>query len=207
MGVEGGLGGILMTDPDESCRAEMSGLLRDAGHESSGVASGEEALEAARRQRPRLVILELCLPGICGYEVCRRLRDEYGETVSIMFVSGTRTESFDRVGGILLGADDYLSKPLAADEFLARTGRLIRRAWTSTSSLASRLTPREHDVLGLLAQGHSQREIAERLAISHKTVGTHLEHIFVKLGVRSRLQAVSLAHRYHLVDMPTHVNG
>jgi DNA-binding NarL/FixJ family response regulator len=200
MGVEGGFGGILMTDPDERCRAEMSSLLRDAGYEPSGVASGEEALEAARSQRPRLIILEICLPGICGYEVCRRLRDEYAESVSIMFVSGTRTESFDRVAGILLGADDYLSKPLAADEFLARVGRLIRRPATSTSNPAWRLTRRERDVLGLLEQGLSQREIADRLLISHKTVGTHIEHIFLKLGVRNRLQAVSLAHRYHLVD-------
>ena len=142
MGLEGGSGGILIADPAEQCRFEMSNLLRDAGHEPSGVASGEEALQAARNQRPRLIILEICLPGICGYEVCLRLRNEYADTVSIMFVSGTRTESFDRAGGILLGADVYLSKPLAADEFLAQVGRLIRRPATSTSDLALRLWER-----------------------------------------------------------------
>ena len=203
MGLEGGSDGILIADPDERCRFEMSNLLRDAGHEPSGVASGEEALQAARNQRPRLIILEICLPGICGYEVCLRLRNEYADTVSIMFVSGTRTESFDRAGGILLGADVYLSKPLAADEFLAQVGRLIRRPATSTSDLAVRLTRRELDVLDLLAQGLCQKEIAERLLISPKTVGTHMEHIFVKLGVRNRLQAVSLAHRRHLVGAST----
>ncbi len=200
MGVEGGFGRIVMSDPDERCRSEMSGLLMDAGHRLTGVASGEEALEAARSQRPRLVILEVCLPGICGYEVCRRLRDEYAETVSIMFVSATRTEPHDRVAGILLGADDYLSKPLAADEFLARVGRLICRSATSTSNPELRLTRRERDVLGLLELGLSHRGIADRLCISHKTVGTHIEHIFVKLGVRNRLQAVSVSHRYHLLD-------
>jgi DNA-binding NarL/FixJ family response regulator len=196
MGVEGGFGGILMTDPDERCRAEMSGLLRDSGHEVSAVASGEEALEAARRQRPRLVILEVCLPGICGYEVCRRLRDEHAEAVAIMLVSGTRTEPHDRVAGILLGADIYFSKPLAADEFVAQTGRLICRSVTLTPNPALRLTSRERDVLRLLEQGLSHREIADRLSISHKTVGTHIEHIFAKLGVRNRMQAVLLARRH-----------
>ncbi len=205
MGVEGGFGGILMSDPDERWRAEVSGLLMDAGHEVSGVANGEDALETARSQRPGLVILEVCLPGICGYEVCRRLRDEHAETVSIMFVSGTRTEPHDRVAGFLLGADAYLSKPLAADEFLARIARLLCRATTSTSNLPGKLTCRERDVLGLLEQSLSHREIADRLCISPKTVGTHIEHIFVKLGVQNRLQAVSVSHRHHLLDIRTQV--
>ncbi len=201
---DGGRGRILTTDPDESSRGDMCRLLEHAGHEPVGLTTGEEALEAARRERPRLVILEVCLPGICGYEVCRQLRDQYAETLAIMFVSGARTESHDRVAGLLLGADDYLCKPLAADEFLARVGRLMHRVSppTWTSNPTGRLTRRECDVLGLLKQGLGQREIAEQLCISHKTVGTHLEHIFVKLGVRNRLQAVAIAHRHHLVDTP-----
>jgi len=194
------LGGILLADPDECSRAFVSSLLREAGHEPIAVASGEEALDAALRQRPRLVILEVCLPGICGYEVCRRLREDFAETVSIMLVSGTRTEPHDRVAGILLGADDYLGKPPAADEFLARVGRLVCRSASPTASPAPSLTGREREVLGLLEQGLAQREIADRLCISHRTVGTHIEHIFVKLGVRNRLQAVALAHRHQLAD-------
>jgi two-component system nitrate/nitrite response regulator NarL len=197
MGADERSGRILLADPDERSRAVTVGFLREGGHEPSELASGEEVLEAARRGRPRLAILEICLPGICGYEVCRRLRDEYAETLSILFVSRTRTEPFDHVAGILLGADDYLNKPLAADEFLARVDRLIHRP--ATLDAASRLTKREDEVLGLLAEGFTQKEIAARLCISHKTVGTHLEHIFSKLGVHNRLQAVALAHRHHLV--------
>jgi DNA-binding NarL/FixJ family response regulator len=194
----GTVGGILVADPEERSRAVICGYLRQAGHEVIELASGEEALEAASRQRPALVILEVCLPGICGYEVCRRLRDEYAEDISIVFVSATRTESFDRVAGILLGADDYLSKPLAADELLARVGRLIRRP--RALNTMSRLTEREREVLGLLQEGLRQREVAERLCISNKTVGTHVEHIYSKLGARHRLQAVALAQRQHLVS-------
>ena len=175
----------------------MLHILQEAGYEATGLASGEEAIEAARRQRPGLVVLEVCLPGICGYEACRRLKDEYAESISVIFVSGIRTESFDRVAGILLGADDYLCKPFAADELLARIRRLIRRP---EPTAAASLTPREHDVLRLLAKGLTQKQIADRLVISGKTVGTHTEHIFSKLGVRNRLQAAALAYRYSLVD-------
>ena len=189
-----------MADPDERCRAEVSGLLRDAGHDPSGVASGEEALEAVRCQRPGLVILEVCLPGICGYEVCRRLRGRYAESVSIILVSGTRTQSFDRVGGILVGADDYLCKPIAADDFLARVGRLLRH--TAATDPGPRLTRREREVLSLLGEGLGQKDIADRLCISEKTVGTHTEHIFSKLGVHNRAQAVAHAYRYQLVSPP-----
>jgi len=101
------------------------------------------------------------------------------------------------VAGILLGADDYLGKPLAHDEFLARVRRLLLRR--AQPAPAPKLTPREHDVLDLLAQGLKQKEIADRLVISGKTVGTHTEHIFAKLGARSRVQAVEAAHRRELL--------
>jgi len=118
------------------------------------------------------------------------------EQTPIIFVSGTRTEPFDRTGGILLGADDYLCKPLVADEFLARVGRLIQRPGAVTNGAV--LTGREREVLGLLGTGMRPKEIAEQLCISPKTVGTHLEHIFTKLGAKHRLQAVVLARRQGL---------
>jgi DNA-binding CsgD family transcriptional regulator len=77
---------------------------------------------------------------------------------------------------------------------------LIRRYKRPTAGAATTLTQREHDVLQLLAEGYDQREIAGRLSISAKTVGTHLEHIFAKLGVRSKTQAVALAYRDDLLE-------
>jgi DNA-binding NarL/FixJ family response regulator len=167
------------------------------------VESGEEALEVARRELPRVVVLEVCLPGVCGYEVCRELRDELGESIAIVFVSGTRTESYDRVGGLLLGADDYLTKPFPSEELTARVRGLLRRDVGSGAGVASRLTGREREVMELLAEGLGQKEIASRLSISPRTVGTHVEHIFVKLGVRSRARAV-LAYREDPEKRETH---
>lgn len=91
---------------------------------TSVVSSGEEALDTVRREDPCLLVLDVGLRGLSGYEVCRRLRDELGNRLPIVFVSGVRTESFDRAAGLLMGADDYLVKPVAPDEFLAE-----RRRW------------------------------------------------------------------------------
>jgi DNA-binding NarL/FixJ family response regulator len=190
---------ILIVDDDEVFGEAITGILQRAGYAPVTVARGEEALRAARSEQPRVVILDVCLPDLSGYEVCRQLKDRYGDGLPVLFVSGVRTESFDRVAGLLIGADDYLSKPFAADELLARVRRLIRQTASLAPSLASRLTPRELEVLRLLANGMGQDEIARQLFISRKTVATHIEHVLQKLGVRSRAQAVALAYREDLV--------
>jgi DNA-binding NarL/FixJ family response regulator len=191
---------VLIADEDAEVRALVSSLLEQNGFTTHEAASGEEALAAARRERPGLVLLEVRLPGLCGYEVCHQLRDQYGENLPIVFLSAERTESYDRVAGLLVGADDYVVKPFAPDELLARLRRLIRREWPIAESVVSKLTKRELEVLGLLAQGLRQQEIAAELVISPKTVGTHIEHILGKLGVRSRAQAVAVAYREHLSE-------
>lgn len=199
-GLVDGFSRIVVVDPQMDSRSLICDLLRDAGHEPVEFASGADALEHALRERPQLVLLEVDLPDVCGYHVCRALRKRYEEDVAIVFVSGTRAESFDRVAGILLGADDYLAKPVAPDELLARVGRLLRRPRQADARPG--LTGREHEVLELLVQGLKQKEIARRLVISEKTVGTHLEHLFSKLGAHNRVQAVALAHRHRLVKAP-----
>jgi len=72
------------------------------------------------------------LPDLSGYEVCRELRDRLGASVPVMFVSGERIESFDRVAGLLVGGDDYLAKPFELDELFARLRALLRRAAPTT---------------------------------------------------------------------------
>jgi DNA-binding NarL/FixJ family response regulator len=117
-----------------------------------------------------------------------------------MFLSGERIEAFDRAAGLMLGADDYLLKPFSTEELLARVRGLLRRTLPSPRSLEAKLTMRELEVLRLLAGGLGQKEISGRLVISTKTVGTHIEHILMKLGVQSRTQAVALAYREHMIE-------
>jgi DNA-binding response OmpR family regulator len=171
--------------------------LTQAGFEPLEAATGNEALDCATRKRPSLVILDVRLPDLSGYEVCRELRDRLGASVSVMFVSGERIESFDRVAGLLLGADDYLAKPFELDELVARARRLIERP--PGSKQVSSLTGRESQVLALLANGLTPAEVAQDLIISRSTVGTHIEHIYEKLGARSRAHAVGIAFRSGLL--------
>ena len=187
---------ILIVDDDPTMRELLSGLLDQAGLPTRQVASGEEALADARRQRPRLVLLDVRLPGVSGYEVCRELRQRFGEQLPIVFVSGERVEPFDRTAGLLLGADDYVVKPFAPDELIARVRRLVARVSPPAEETdRPKLTRREGEVLHLLADGLAQPEIAQELVISSKTVSSHIQHILAKLGVHSRAQAVAAVHR------------
>jgi DNA-binding NarL/FixJ family response regulator len=190
----------LIVDPDEQARTQLLEVFGRAGFQAMAAESGLEAIEAARREPPSIAILEIPLGELSGYEVCRALRAELGPDFPIVFLSGTRTEPFDRVAGLLLGADDYVVKPYATDELLTRVRRLVERSRPIALGVAERLTARELEVLKLLADGLDQDQIASRLFISPKTVGTHIEHILAKLGVRSRAQAVAIAYREDLVE-------
>jgi two-component system, NarL family, nitrate/nitrite response regulator NarL len=194
-------GPILLAEPEAEARKQLVRVFEHAGYTVVAVPGGVEALEVARETRPAAAILEVPLPRLSGYEVCRALREEFGAELPIVFVSGKRTESYDRVAGLLLGADDYLVKPCAPDELLTRVRRLLERDTPASPADVPRLTQREQEVLSLLAEGLEQNEIAERLVISTKTVGTHIEHILTKLGVRSRTQAVARAFREELIDI------
>jgi DNA-binding NarL/FixJ family response regulator len=206
MGGSGSLrqGAILIVDDDASTRAAIATMLGDAGYVTREAESGGEALRSARLAPPGLVLLDVNLPGMCGYEVCRLLRDEFGEQFPIVFVSGARTETFDRVAGLLLGANDYIAKPFAEDELLARVQSLLgHRQLVAARALASRLTGRELQVLRLLSSGLGPDDIARLMVISPKTVGAHVEHIYMKLGVQTRAQAVAVAYRDELLETGT----
>jgi DNA-binding NarL/FixJ family response regulator len=199
-----GSGFVLVVDGDEHARRRTAECLAGAGFAVRETASGEEALREARAERPLAVLSEVRLPGLSGYEVCRRLKDELDDDVPVIFLSVDRTEPSDKVAGLLLGADDYLVKPYVPDELVARVHAVLRRAASTAESgieahTADGLTRRETEVLNLLAQGLEPAEIAERLVISPKTVAGHIERILKKLHVHSRAAAIAFAYREGLV--------
>jgi DNA-binding NarL/FixJ family response regulator len=191
---------VLIADEDDSSRALLAGVLQNAGYLPLDADSGDRALELARASSPSAAILEIPLSGLSGYELCAALKAEFGADLPVIFLTGSRTEPYDRVAGLLLGADDYVTKPYVAGELLVRLRNLLhRRSDPEASSLARRLTKREHEVLALMAEGLQHQEIGQRLFISHKTVGTHVEHILRKLGARGRAQAIAIAYQHHIL--------
>jgi DNA-binding NarL/FixJ family response regulator len=192
---------ILVVDGDEGFRELAARVFQRAGYEVLVAATGEEGVEAVLLERPSLVLLDVRLEGMSGYDVCRVLRAHFGDALPIVFVSGDRTEPFDRVAGLRLGADDYLVKPVDCDELLARIDRLVGRMVVGTQRYGTprtgaalrNLTRREHDVLERLVSGLRPKEIGQDLSISHKTVAVHVQNILVKLGVHSQAQAVAVA--------------
>jgi DNA-binding NarL/FixJ family response regulator len=193
-------GPVVIADEDGTARRELAQLFEAAGFEVVQVGSGEEVLRAVEEATPCVVLLEIPLGSLSGYEVCRTLREE-ASGIPVVFVSGSRTESYDRVAGLLVGADDYVVKPYAPDELLTRVRSLVRRSQPLALPVTGKLTKREVEVLRLLADGLRQDEIAERLFISRKTVGTHVANILRKLGVHSQIQAVALAYREELLEV------
>ena len=201
---------VLVVDRNAGARSQVANLVERIGYETRQAANGREALEAASQVQPALVLLEVNLNEVSGYEVCRQLRERFGDDIAIIFLSGDRTEPYDRVAGLLLGADDYIVKPFDEGELLARVRTVLRDSAASPNdvaqddSAAETLTTREREVLKLLAGGLTQAQIAAQLFISPKTVAGHIQRVLTKLGVHSRAQAVARAHEQGLADVEGH---
>ncbi len=116
---------ILVVDDEPALRDALSYTLKKEGYRVELAATGVEALRAARREQPDAVVLDVMLPGIDGLQVCRTLRTE--STVPILLLSA-KGEEVDRIVGLEIGADDYLTKPFAMRELLARIKAMLRRA-------------------------------------------------------------------------------
>jgi DNA-binding NarL/FixJ family response regulator len=195
-------GSVLIVDDDQSMRALVSSVLEHAGYETAEAASGEEALHVAHSPaRPQVFILDVRLPGLSGYEVSRSLRDEFGEEISIIHLSGERVEPLDRAAGLHLGGDDFVVKPFAPEDLLARVDRLVSRSQARNGGTPSApsLSGREAEVLGLIADGLKQGEIARRLVLSPKTVASHTRNLLAKLDVKTQAQAVAEGFRRRLL--------
>lgn len=124
---------ILIVEDEEGLRLTLSDRLENEGYVVSCAIDGNEALTAAERERPDLMILDVMLPGKNGFDVCRDLRQR-GNHIPILMLTARR-EVVDRVVGLKLGADDYLTKPFDMMELLARVEALLRRVSTPQPSL------------------------------------------------------------------------
>lgn len=130
---------ILVVDDEADIVALVAYHLAKSGYRVSTAASGPDALEAARRERPALVVLDLMLPGLSGYDVLEQLRaGDATKDIAVLMLTARREEQ-DRIRGLSLGADDYLTKPFSPHEMVLRVAAILRRVGASGASASNRL--------------------------------------------------------------------
>jgi two-component system NarL family response regulator len=171
-------------------------------------ANGIEAVAAFERHRPDVTLLDLRMPEMEGFEAVRRIRALDPQAKLIVLTTYDTDEDIALALGA--GAKAYVLKDISADALVACIHDVLSGktylAPAAAAKLAERfshveLTPRELTTLRLMADGQSNKEIAGTLGISERTVKTHLSHLFEKLGVTSRTEAVRVATRRGLVRL------
>lgn len=144
---------LVLVDDDANLRHTLGYALRQEGFEVFAAEDGERGIEAFQQSRPDVVVLDLMLPRIDGFEVCRRIRRE--SDVPIIMLTARDTE-LDKVVGLELGADDYLAKPFSTRELVARIRALLRRTRTVKSPVGERF-----ETAGLLLDAGRHRVTLE----------------------------------------------
>ena len=130
---------VLVVDDEPDIVALVAYHLDKAGYRVATASSGTDALESARRERPAIIVLDLMLPGMSGYEVLEQLRaNDATRDVAVLMLTARREEA-DRIQGLSLGADDYLTKPFSPQELVLRVGAILRRLSAGGATSGDRL--------------------------------------------------------------------
>jgi DNA-binding NarL/FixJ family response regulator len=185
----------------------------------AAAADGEEAVALSARHRPDVVLMDLRMPKLDGVEATRQIRAAQPDTEVVVLT--THADEASILDALRVGALGYLTKDAGIAEISravhaaanhqalldpAVHSRLIAAATAgarpapSAAPLPDELTPREAEVLSLIARGLSNSEIAAALVVSDATVKTHINHVFAKIGARDRAQAVHYAYTHGLAD-------
>ncbi len=138
---------VLVVEDAPDQREVVSGILHSAGYETVPVETGEAVVAAARNQRPALILLDINLPGIDGYSVCRALKADPDLTAIPVVFTTVRSNLDDKLAGLALGADDYLVKPIQPTELLLRVDLLLRRQRAARQVASDRTEARQGQLL------------------------------------------------------------
>ncbi|MFK8025096.1 MAG: response regulator [Ilumatobacter sp.] len=209
---------VLVADDQEMVRTGIEMILRAADDIEvvASVPDGRSALSAARELRPTVCLLDVRMPHLDGIQVCKMLMDDPASRTEVVIVT---TFDDDEIvdGALSAGAAGFLLKTASAalvleavraaatgDQLVAPevTGRLLRRLGDDSTKGSSsveepidRLSPREEEVVALVAAGLTNAEIGERLHLSLATVKTHVNSVLTKLGARNRVEVAAFAFR------------
>ena len=206
-----GVASILVVDDNPK-------FLKDAlpmyGYDVTVAEDGLEALKILSDEQSNfdLILLDVMMPNMDGWDTLKSIRkNKKTEYIPVIMITAV-SEDQKIVSGLKIGADDYIVKPFILPNLLARIEAVLRRSkWQAEISSKSEkkinkdinvdvLTPKEKEVLSLVAKGASNQEIADKLCVQDVTIKTHLNSIFKKLKVSNRTQAVLLALEINLIN-------
>jgi DNA-binding NarL/FixJ family response regulator len=219
---------VVLADDQRLVRESLATLLGllDGIELLATASDGEEALALTAEHDPDVVLMDLRMPRMDGIEAISRLRESHPEVRVIALTTYADDESV--LGALRAGARGYLTKDASSQDIraailtvaagdaaldpavqshvvaaLARDGARAAEPDTSNApELPDDLTPREAEVLSLIAEGLTNTEIAERLVVSPTTIKSHINHLFAKAGLRDRTQAVNYAYRTGIAVPP-----
>ena len=201
---------VLLVDNDELLRTGVANIINQEPDLQviAEAANGAEAVDAFRDHRPDVTLLDLRMPVMEGVEAVRHIREIDSQARVIVLTTYDADEDIARA--LQAGAKAYVLKDISADALVACIHDVLAGKTYVAPAVAAKLaervtriqlTPRELSTLRLMADGKANKEIAVDLGISERTVKTHLGHLFEKLGVTSRTEAVKVATRRGLVRL------
>jgi len=207
----GGLASILIVDDNPKFVADALPMY---GYDVTVAEDGLEALKILGKEDAHfdLILLDVMMPNMDGWDTLKAIRkNKKTEYIPVIMLTAV-SEDQKVVSGLKIGADDYIVKPFILPNLLARIEAILRRSsWQKETQAKSEktlnkdvnievLTPKEKEVLALVAKGASNQEIADTLCVRDVTVKTHLNSVFKKLKVTNRTQAVLLAMQIDLIN-------
>lgn len=195
---------ILVVDDEPKLLRAVAADLRGEGYDVTTAQSGSEALVAIVQKLPDLIVSDIRMPGIDGFELARRLKsNEKSSLIPIVFLSAKDTTE-DRIKGFRNGVDAYLTKPFEPDELLAVIASILNRVERTHAQIArmfgssedakfenvfdEALTETENRVAEAVARGLSNKEIANEFGISFRTIEHHIRNILSKKGFSNRVE-------------------
>jgi two-component system, OmpR family, alkaline phosphatase synthesis response regulator PhoP len=193
---------VLVVDDEENLVELVQGYLERDGYQVVTAADGLTAVRLARDERPDLIVLDLMLPGIDGLEVCRRVR-QFSDAYILMLTA--RAEEVDKVVGLSVGADDYLTKPFSPRELMARVQAMLRRPRTGAAE-PDVPAPRQIGDLVIDVARFEVRKRGEPVQLTAReltllaTLAAHPGHVFTRAQLLERVWGSEL-YDDHVVDV------
>lgn len=196
-------GKVLVIDDEYKIRSLVELYLLENEYEVILAGTGAAGLQAIERSCPDVIVLDIVLPDMSGFEVCKRIREH--REIPVIYLSCLQ-ESEAIVKGLDFGGDDYLTKPFDPNVLVARINALLRRAkgrklvvQEKKKNSYEQLTYQERRILEWIEKGYTNKEIAVKLNLTEGTIKMYNHVLFQKLQVKNRTQAIVLAKEENLI--------